>query len=172
MRAFDAGEAPKYLYARFSELIKCPDIPPRFYKIPPNDRVFKLTQSDINPCLWRYEDDTWITYVIVLPPPGKAEFHLIDKPLNYAYFIKTIEIPLEEGEVHHNEARACIWNAAHLGTGVVTWRLESIKILADLNIETANDLFMEMRPLVDGNKVYKYCRLQDATNIAIEYESD
>lgn len=38
-------------------------------------------------------------------------------------------------------------------------------------MEIANDLFMEMRPLEDGNRVYKFCKLEDATNIAILYDS-
>ncbi len=169
---WDAGKTPKYLYARFSQIIKCPDIPPREYFTPPNDRVFKLTQKIDNPCWWLYQDDNWQVGLRVRDAPADIALYLIDKPFDTGYFWKDFPPPVDEGTVHYSDYRDCVWNGAHDGLGIVTWRLETLKIMEALNMAPAYDLFSEMRPLVDGNKVYKFCRLKDATNIAIEFEAD
>ncbi|MBA7570220.1 hypothetical protein ES708_11968 [subsurface metagenome] len=166
---FDPGKTPKCVYARFSKMVKCPDVT----YAPPNDRVFKLTQAVANPCLWVYYAGGWLINFTIVDAPLRTNIFLYNDFEELDYFSDTPEGPVEEGYVYHNDLEACnAIHAAHHGIAVVTWRLETIALMKVLNIEPAYDLFMEMRPLDDGNKVYKYCKLKDGTNIAIEFESD
>ncbi len=167
------GETPKYVYMRFSLIKKCDKEECIEWPVPPNDRVFKLTQSDVDPCYWQYLGDwlvewqlrvtvgTWCSYGLYYPPGFKwyfrADFNTQGDDARFATNICTCE-----------PFNMCGYD----GIAVVTWKLEAKAILNSLNMKALSDIFMEMRPLVDGNKVYKFCRLEDATNIAIEYESD
>lgn len=166
---FAAGETPKYLYARFLEIETCPDAPATC----PNDRVFKLTQDATFPCLWQH----------VLDGPFMASFEYLVTPLQsrlylrhglfQLYFYASEDFYTNEGYIFTNTNVVCGgWQIGKFGIGVVTWRLESIVLMKQLNIKTQNDLFMEMRPLKDGSRIYKYCRLEDATNIAIKYHPE
>lgn len=170
---FASGQTPKYVYARFSNIVNCPPGLDPPCPIPPNDHVFKLTQSDIDPCLYIYEANGWkVEFGFNTGVPLESRLFLRDGDGRF-HFMGAAEPCADEGTMYHNtiicgDPGGC----SSGGIGIVTWRTESITILAALNIKTGYDVFMEMRPLVDGNKVYKYCRLKDATNIAIEYEAD
>ncbi|MBA7582480.1 hypothetical protein ES708_24408 [subsurface metagenome] len=166
---FDAGTTPKYMFARFSQLVRCPGA----VAIPPNDRAFKLTQVPGVDCMWDYDIDPWYISLEFVAFPLATELRILHRPSADMYFFDSVAEYVDEGYVFTNEFGVCgLQVGAVGGTGVVTWRLETIALMKALNIEPAYDLFMEMRPLVDGNKVYKYCRLKDGTNIAIEFESD
>lgn len=166
---FDEGKTPKYLYARFSQVQPCPDEP-----IPPNDRTFKLTQHETYWCHWSYESDLWLVVFDYSVPLERSELTIAKQPAPARFMFRGNEdYAIEEGHVFNNVQDECIgeWGATG-GIGVLTWKLEALEIMAALNIKPAYDLFMEMRPLVDSNKIYKFCKLKDATNIAIEFESD
>lgn len=166
---FAAGKTPKYVYGRFSNIIRCP----LAVKPPPNDRVFKLTQHDTASCRWVYYGTGWFCGLQSFTPFADYSIDLATSPEGMGYFNAVHAMPFEEGLVFANTIQDCVGvHMGHHGICIVTWRLESIKLLDDLNIDTESDLFMEMRPLADGSRVYKYCRLQDATNIAIKYEPD
>ncbi len=165
------GETPKYVYMRFSEIKLCDTERCEGYPVPPNDRVFKLTQSDVDACFWNYVGDwavewqlrqvvgTWVSFGLYYPP-GMAWYFQDD--------FKT------QGDGARNGFNRCTCEPFNMcgvgGIAVVSWQLEAMAILNSLNMKALSDIFMEMRPLVDGNRVYKFCRLKDATNIAIEYE--
>lgn len=169
---FANGETPKYVYARFAGIVKCEGAGKEACLIPPNDRVFKLTQQVGFPCSWRYIGDTWeCWYQPWVVADGKAHLFLNDLNLK-VYFEESLPACPDEGTVWHGE-EACELDlfCAELGIGVVTWNPQATKLLEDINMEKAADLFMELRPLDDGKLVYKFCRLQDATNIKILFES-
>lgn len=166
---WEEGKTPKYVYARFSQIVKCPDGD----YTPPNDRVFKLTQDPEAPCWWAYRRDKWTIYFVIHGPPVYSWIELRQFEPAIIYFTDYVWGPPEEGRVFYNDNPACVANIGGAsGMGVITWRLETLKIMKALNIEPAYNLFSEMRPLPDGNKVYKFCKLQYGMNIAIEYESD
>lgn len=170
---FPPDKTPKYMWARFSGIIKCSSDPGSPWLTPPNDRVFKLEQSDIFPCRWECFTGSW---AVVFYLPGTDPWgwlSLWQTPANAHFFTDTLDGPLDEGAVYHNREICGIGFAvAHNGIATVTWTREATNLLEALNIQRGNDLFMEMRPLADGNKVYKFCRLKDATNIAIQFEPD
>lgn len=165
---------PKLLYARFSEIVICSDewcvnTPLGF-----NDHVFTLTQLDINPCFWQYQSENfWIEYNCDELPEHKSHLYLdgFDGEDWDGLFRSTTESG-EDCVTFFNNQLNC--GAPHIcGTGgyaIVTWRQESIDLIKSLNLEISNRLFMEMRPLADGKKVYKYCKLEDGTNVKILLE--
>lgn len=167
------AETPKYVFARFSMMIRCPDWPWPGPSTPPNDHCFRLTQDDVQPCLWKFRRAPWAVNFQVVPFPTRCWLwidNIVDGARYFASFVETIP---DEGFLYNNEMLICApGEGAQFGIGTVTWTQEATDLLASLNIERADDLFMELRPLVDGNKVYKFCRLRDATNIAIEFEPD
>lgn len=166
---FEAGKTPKYVYSRFSKLKTCPEPAPTA----PNDRVFKLTQDEDLPCCWEYFSDEWYVSFEYLDDPELSRLFILHQITMQWYFFNAVEELVDEGHVFRNDNDECFWDIGAInGIGVVTWQLETIKILKSLNMKGMSDIFMEMRPLVDGNRVYKFCRLTDATNIAIEYEPD
>ncbi len=161
------SETPKYVYARFSKIEKCPD--PML--IPPNDQVFKLTQDEFNPCDWFYQGSVWRVEFQVAADPDFVWLWLMDPETNIPYFEETPAGPPIEGHVFHNEIIACdAFHGGKNGIAVVTWTPQATDILKLINMEKAADLFMELRPREDGKLVYKFCRLQDATNIKILFE--
>ncbi len=169
LRSFDAGNTPKYLYVRFLELITCPGA----WFTPPNDRVFRVEQKPLASCEWFLLADPWMIDVIVRAGPVETYIALHNDTDGLDYFFCTEPGPLDEGFVFHNEITECnLGYGAKGGIATITWGLETMKLMGLLNIKAAVDLFMEMRPLDDGSKVYKYCNLRDATNIAIKYEPD
>lgn len=168
---WDPGETPKYVYARFALVIKRTDLVPDVCQIPPNDRLFKLTQDPMFPCAWRYDQSGWtVRFDLTMMGPDSTWLSLDDDPGNH-YFSSVTPSPYQEGTVLHNdygpdEQDACGYN----GLGIVTWTPQATEILAAINLAKANDLFMELRPTDDDKLVYKFCRLQDATNIKILFE--
>ncbi len=166
---FPPGKTPKHVYARFSKIGKCPEA----HWYPPNDREFKLTQNPTVPCNWRYHAGPWDIYFIIYLAPVQMLLSIEDAAEYLSYFL-SYDIPgVEEGHVFANDNSECDPEIGGIGgIGIVTWKLEGLKLMESLNIKTAHDIFMEMRPLEDGSKVYKFCRLQDATNIAIKYDPD
>jgi len=173
LRGWEEGKTPKYLYVRFSKIVRCNDDPAPDWLIPPNDRMFKLTQSDRWSCLWEITTNGWhILFDLQFDPPN-AILWLEHVPDGLVYFYDVVGTPIDEGFVYTNRNPGCVFfGPTEGGIATVTWTQEATDLLEALNIQRADDLFMEMRPLVDGNKVYKFCRLRDATNISIEFEPD
>jgi len=171
LTCFPEGETPKYVYARFSNIRICDDPWCVGMPSPPNDRTFKLTQDEASSCKWRFEDDDWqVTWYAVDPPTYGARLIINEKPNWFEYFFG-FTLPGNECETFFDNAAECAEGTCGVGGwGLVTWRLESLLLMSLLNIITDYDLFMEMRPLADGARVYKYCRLKDGTNIAIKFE--
>jgi len=171
LHCFAAGKTPKYVWARFSQILQCPDVPPKICGIPPNDRVWKLTQDAVLPCWYQLVTGGWILdYTHRSPVTHLAELSVID-PNGRDIFYKNMPACQSEGTLFHNAWIDCIgWNCGHLGFGIVTWTEHATAILELINMEKAQDLFMELHPRADGKLVYKFCRLEDATNIKILFE--
>jgi len=164
---FEPGETPKYLYARFSKLETCPPPAPTA----PNDRVFKLTQDPELPCCWEYFSDEWYVSFEYLQDPDLSRLFIIHQITMQWYFFDAVDGHVDEGYVFHNDNTECFWDIGGIdGLGVITWTHQATELLEKINMERAQDLFMELHPLEDGKLVYKFCRLQDATNIAILFE--
>ncbi len=164
------GETPKYVYVRFSQIKKC-DIPfCAAAPSPANDRVFKLTQDPDHPCQWTYTNEWMVDWWLHSVPPTYAYFELYHYPSAARYFYDFYNANDRDPRFTHNIS-SCeeIYTCGYGGIAAVTWKLESLKVMELLNIKTQNDLFMEMRPLDDGSKVYKYCKLSQATNIKVLY---
>lgn len=168
---FDAGKTPLKVYARFSNIEKCPDKNGHVCLIPPNDRMFALTQDPVHACNYAYIGSTWeVFYIASHDWPTKHRLNLGDKG-GFTYFWNSGDACPDEGTVFANQLLICgAFQCGKNGIGIVTWHPQATKLLSDINMQKANDLFMELRPKADGNLVYKFCRLQDATNIKILFE--
>ncbi|GAI96728.1 unnamed protein product [marine sediment metagenome] len=132
-----------------------------------------MTQDPELPCCWEHLESPWYVSFEYLQDPDLSRLFIIHLITAQWYFFNAVADHVDEGHIFHNENTECFWDIGAIeGIGTVTWQLESMKLMGLINIEVANDLFMEMRPLDDGPKVYKYCNLRDATNIAIKFEPD
>lgn len=165
------GKTPKFVYARFSGLVKCPDNPPTFYSIPPNDRVFRLRQDVGIPCRWAVSSGPWDVTLWLTPLPLRTTL-VIQNNVDLGLYFSAQPLGIKgEGFVITNEILACQpWHGAHLGVGVVTWTPQATEILEAVNIGKAYDLFMELFPLEDGKLVYKFCQRKYSTNVKILFE--
>ncbi|GAH25418.1 unnamed protein product [marine sediment metagenome] len=169
--AFEAGKTPKYLYARFVNLVKCPDVPPDVHVQPPNDRAFKLTQAPGAPCLWEYDVDPWYIWMEFIEFPAGTRLHILHRPSGDNHFTNLVDGYIEEGYVFTNEYLVCGLQVGSIdGIAVVTWTPQATDLLAAINLAKGYDLFMELFPREDGKLVYKFCKLKDATNIKILYD--
>ncbi|GAH22875.1 unnamed protein product, partial [marine sediment metagenome] len=168
---FPAGKTPKYLYARFSQVVRCDPHTPPVCHTPPNDVVFKLTQDAVSPCVFMYDQSGWIvTFYFAFDSPPVTYVQLQDA-LGYLYFSDFVPTPVDEGYVFHNDLTRCeAMECAHGGIAIVTWTDHATDILKAINMSKANDLFMEVFPTDDDKLVYKFCKLKDATNIKILFE--
>ena len=166
---FEAGKTPKHMYARFSKIVTCPEAPTQA----PNDRVFKLTQDPEFPCWWHYGfGDPWLISLQYIEFPPRSQLDIIYGLFDF-FFYSSIDGYVDEGQIFFSSQDLCAGATKGIyGIGIITWRLETLKLMGLLNIEVADDLLMEMHPLEDGSRVYKYCKLKDATNIAIKYSPD
>lgn len=167
------GETPKYVYVRFSGIQRCET--PRCVGVPlaPNDRVFKLTQTVPDSCLWMHLGDWEVTWSLLAGLPQHVFFDLFWRPWMAHYFYADYETDGDNARFTHNQVGCGDANTCgYGGVATVEFGKESMEIRESLNIAASDKLFMEMHPLVDGNRVYKYCRLRDATNIKIEFEPD
>lgn len=168
---FDPGETPLHVYARFIGMVQCPDNPPTFYSIPPNDRVFKLTQDAAIACRWAVSSGPWDVTFWMTPAPLRTALTIVNSVDLGDYFAAQPLGIKAEGFVITNEILVCQpWHGAHLGIGVVTWTPQATDLLAAINISKAYDLFMELFPIADGKLVYKFCKIKDAINIKILFE--
>jgi len=130
--AFPECETPKYVYARFSMIEKCPDQPPDFYLTPPNDRVFKLTQSSVNPCEWIYYVEPWFIRFSAVSNPLQTYILLESTDPWATCFYDLIAGAPDEGYVYHNDFAACGPGVgAAGGIATVTWGLETLKMFAE-----------------------------------------
>lgn len=164
---FDAGKTPKYLYARFSKIETCPLAP----AIAPNDRTFTLTQHASIPCLWEHNGPIWLVSFEFILVSVLSRLWLKHIATGSEYFLQDEPGYIDEGFVFHNGYVACAGVRQGIkGLGVVTWTQQATELLEKINMQRAADLFMELRPRADGKLVYKFCRLQDATNISILFE--
>lgn len=164
---WDPDETPKYLYIRFSLIEKCPAAA----EMPPNDRCFKLTQVIDHPCYYRFDDATWGIGVDLNAAPDPTDILLMDKAGPEAYFSEDHPQVIVEGRVYHNDYAACpLGRGGKNGICVITWSPQATKLLEDIVIGKGDDLFMELRPLANGNLVYKFCRIAESTNIKILFE--
>lgn len=170
-QCWSAGLTPKYLYARFALVTKRTDHIPDVCSIPPNDVVFKLTQDPGEPCAWFYDQGLWtVRFDLVNLGIGNTEFTLDDTIGNH-YFHNRSDTCYPEGTVLHNDIPSDDPTACGFaGFGCVTWTPQATELLAAINLTKGYSLFMELRPRADGKLVYKFCRLQDATNISILFE--
>jgi len=164
---WEAGVTPKFVYARFAGIEKCPD--PDL--IPPNDRTFKVTQEPLTPCDWFYEGSVWRVEFQVATEPDFVYLVLTDHEAGVTHFEATIAGPPVEGQIYQNENLVC--DEAHggkNGIAVVTWTPQATALLEAINLSKGEDLFMELFPLADGKLVYKFCRIAESTNIKILFE--
>jgi len=170
-QCWDPGKTPKFLYARFINVIRRTDLVPDVCIIPPNDRVFKLTQDPMEPCAWFYDQSGWtVRFDLVMQGVGNTWLYLDDAAGNH-YFTSITPSCYQEGTVLHNEyLGAEPFTCGYVGLGVITWTPQATEILEAINLGKGEDLFMELFPLADGKLVYKFCRIKDATNIKILLE--
>lgn len=165
---FALGKTPKYVYARFFLLEGCTYgwVPP--CHPPPNDRLFKLTQTAISNCLWRYEQSGWkVDFRAWYPPISGAYLQLFDDD-GYNYFSDQHTGCIDEGFVWTNGFLSCTGSScAHSGIAVVTWTPQATELLEGLNITKAQNLFLELFPLANGDLVYKFCKRSELTNIKV-----
>lgn len=162
-----ANLTPKYVYARFTGIEKCPGAG----LSPPNGRVFKVPQEDFLPCEWFYDDTVWRVEFQVAAAPDFVWLTLTDANRGTTHFEATVPMLPSEGHVYVNENLVC--DPAHEGINglaVVTWTPQATALLAAINIERGPNLFMELFPRADGKLVYKFCRIRNMTNIQILFE--
>ncbi len=164
------GKTPKYVYIRFSQIKKCNTPECVNVASPPNDRVFKLTQEDENPCKWSYTNDWMVHWLLHQVPPTWVEFEAYHYPSSRYYFYAFYNANERDPRFTANEWDCGVYRmCGYEGIARVSWKLESLKVMDLLNIKPQKDLFMEMRPKEDGSRVYKYCKLSQSTNIKILY---
>lgn len=171
LQCWDPAKTPKYVYARFSLVKRRTDQVPDVCITPANDRMFKLTQDPMEPCAWFYDQSGWtVRFDLVMQGVGKTWLYLDDTIGNH-YYSSITDTDCEEGKVLHNDFDGTeLFLCGYNGIACVTWTPQATDILKSINMEKAANLFMELRPLANGKLVYKFCKLQDATNIKILFE--
>lgn len=130
LTCFEEGETPKYVYARFSKIRKCTIGDPDLCITPANDKVFKLEQFAEEPCVWRHLGTYWRAFFRIAGAPPGENYLLLDSTRMLPYFRAFFDDCIEEGQVLHNVNPEC--NGMYCGTGglgVVTWRLETLKVM-------------------------------------------
>ncbi len=170
---WEHGKTPKYVYARFSNVKKCTKEICVPYPSPPNDRVFKLEQWSVNHCYWIYDSEWWLRWRLHLPYPINSQLTLTKGVVGPHYFDQTFHPNAVPAWCFHNELDCELPGVCgYDGIGIITWGIKARAILKDLNIGLDYKLFMEMRPIENCMQVFKFCRVQDGTNIAIKYDPD
>ena len=168
---FPAGETPKYLYVRFAEIEKCSNAWCVGFPPPPNDRCFKLIQQPGTPCLWTYPGSDWqIQYYAKIVPPTNSRLTVDSLPIQRNYFRGWTPAFVICQQFFQNQ-NTCVLNTCGVGgQAIITSSKEASDILESINLSKSSDLFLELFPLSGAKLVFKFCKLQDSTNIAILFE--
>lgn len=168
---FDADKTPKYIYVRFSLIVQCPSWNGAEHTTPPNDRVFKMEQVNGIPCRWEYFGAEWFIQFTISSDPFGTVIFLVNNDDGATYFGDITDYIPEEGYVYPNDITFCEpWYGGAEGFAVLSWTPQATALLKAINLAKGYDLFMELFPREDGKLVYKFCKLQDATNVKILFE--
>jgi len=168
---WEAGLTPKSVYVRLANVEKCSDAWCDGFPSPPNNHAFCLEQVPSFPCFYHYSGHGWeLTYRARHTFFYPCGLWISSLPISRNYFHSETDIGTDCSAFFLNQNTCIFPNCGINGQAIVTDKLESIELLCALNIETSNDLFMEMSPLDDGSRVYKYCNLKVGTNVKIKLE--
>lgn len=140
---------------------------------PPNGHIFKLTQDEFLPCLWRYDCGGFGWQVLFWIDPAQTSIDLVDcvHP-NAHYFGRTLDIspPMEYctfSNVYLNE----FGNWGFGGWAMIWWGDLVNWLVAEMGLDSADDLMLETLPIDISNMVLKLCSKSMNTNISFKFSA-
>lgn len=162
------AETPLYIWAIFWDIQKGD----QFGAFePPNGHAFRLTQTDGQPCRWKYEcggygwqvevgidpDATWIDMVDCVHPNahyfGQALY--ISPPPEYCTFANVYRVP---------------WgNWGYLGWAMIWWGDLVAWLSAEMGLDSSDDLMLETLPIDIASMVIKLCSKRMNTNVSFKF---
>lgn len=160
------GKTPKFVYARFSQLERCPGIDWTLYPVPPNNRVFKLEQREDHPCWWRYRLDLgWeINWQICYDLPPYSKLFMGHAPGGtYFQSITPAEHKCVGSFANQNVCNGLFF--AHGGFGWIEWKQIAINLAKDLDITLGHHLFYEVFQIDIETVVYKFTDTTRGINV-------
>lgn len=160
------GETPKIVYARFSQLERCPGIDWDANPLPPNNRVFTLEQVDGFPCRWFVltTDDWSVSWQLDWGPLHQSRLFL-DRPGMRSYFQS---LSLAGHKCVGSFANENVCNGlffSHGGFAWLEWKQIAIDLAKDLGITLAYTLFYEVFQIDVETIVYKFTDITRGINV-------
>ncbi len=168
---WDPGKTPKIVYARFSQLERCPDVDWTLYPVPPNNRVFTLEQMEDVPCRWRTTttDDWTVNWYLNWGVLHQSRLYL-DRPGMLSYFqsMSPAEAKCVGSFANQNECNGLF--LAHEGFGWIEWKQIVIDLAKDLDITLGYHLFYEVFQISLRVAVYKFTDVTRGINVKSKLE--
>lgn len=168
---WDPGKTPKTVYVRFSQMVPCPEIDWSFYPLPPNNRVFTLTQNEIVPCSWgTTTTDGWVVAWLVFWGPLAQSYLVLGRAGMLQYFTSLSAAQARCVGSFPNQLNCGGLVLSSGGFGWVEWKQIAIDLAKALNIELAPTLFYEVFQINLRDVVYKFTDKTRHINIKCKFE--
>lgn len=154
---WSAGKTPKTVYARFSGMERCPGVDWDIDPLPPNNRVFTLTQNEIVPCSWgTTTTDGWVVAWLLNYGVLTQSYLTLGRAGLRKYFLSLSPAWSKCVGSFPNQLECGGLTLSAGGFGWVEWKQIAIDLAKDLNIELAPTLFYEVFQIGLREAVYKF----------------
>lgn len=151
---WDAGETPEFMYVYFESIKKC------FWFVddPPNGITFKLSQHDINKCLWYTAFGNWRVWLYMSGGAGGGSQVLVLDSGNQIHFTSVAGACPEETSIFANNPAAFPPPPDFPGGfAVFHWMGIVLGLVLAFSLPTASTIMHEIF-IKDGTEVvHKFC---------------
>lgn len=160
-----AGQTPKYIYATFSGITNCT----WSHHPAPNGQIFRLTQSDVNNCMWDLLGSVWhVTFRADRIIPDNSQLDLFDHD-GWSFFTDRQVACPPELQPYVNDQSACILMYAGAGGyGTIWWNERVLDLVKWFCLESGDRLMYDVFPVNSDFEVHRFADQRDHTNIKIK----
>jgi len=157
-----AGGTPEYIWVSFSGLVNC-----GFSHHPaPNGKLFRLTQSNINHCLWVLVGSVWFiefqSHQII---PALSKIRLLDHT-GWSFFVSQgPPCPFEYWRFPNNQAACVLMYAGSAGWATVWWGDGILDMVEWFGLSPGSSLFYDVSFSAPAFEYHRFADREQRTNV-------
>lgn len=159
---WEPGETPLNIWVYFAGIKKCF----WFTDDPPNGSTFKLTQMDIEHCLWTHSGSVWTVQLnMCFDFPAKSSLMLLDSGMQIQFNSRGVPCP-EECTIFNNGPEFFPPPPDFPeGVAVIHWMGIVLTLVVSMSLPSASKLMHELFVTDDDKIVHKFCMPKYSMNV-------